>query len=290
MDKSLPMAFSSHQTWYSSIVGALMYNQSPLAKNVSSTSLLIYTYHNVIHGFSASLSLSELETLKKFRGLLAAHNDDRNFTFHSTSTPEYLNLNHVNGLWPISDYGEDIIIRVADGSVWPESPSLKDTGMTNDIPIKWNGSCDGGEDFNSSLCNNKLIGAKHFNQGLKKLKLGEITSKESARATHGHGMFVSSIAAGNYVTNVSYFGYAKGTAKGIVPRARLAVYKVIWDSKLTSTDVLAGVDQAVLDGVDVISVSIGSPDSLLLHNNSLAIASFARYIGCMCCGSISWYY
>ncbi|KAF3449234.1 hypothetical protein FNV43_RR09962 [Rhamnella rubrinervis] len=65
-----------------------------------------------------------------------------------------------------------------------------------------------------------IIGAKYFNQGLKGLNLGEITSKDSARDTHGH-------------------------------------------------------DQAVIDGVDVISVSIGSPDSLLLHNNSIAIAPFA---------------
>lgn len=154
---------------------------------------------------SAYLSFNEIETLKKFRGFLAAHSDDKNFMFHITFTPEYLNLNHVNGLWPISNYGEDIIIGVVDGVVWLESPSFKDTGMTNDIPIKWNGSCacaGAGEDFDSSLCNNKLIGAKYLNQGLKKLKLGhEITSKDSARDTHGHGTFVSFIAARNYVAN-----------------------------------------------------------------------------------------
>ncbi|KAH7515075.1 hypothetical protein FEM48_Zijuj11G0157500 [Ziziphus jujuba var. spinosa] len=63
-------------------------------------------------------------------------------------------------------------------------------------------------------------GAKFFNEGLKKVKEPEeITNNEPASDTNGHGTFASSIAAGNYVSGVSYFDYAKGTAKGIAPRA-----------------------------------------------------------------------
>ena len=128
--------------------------------------------------------------------------------------------------------------------------------MTNDIPAKWNGSCEaGGEDFNSSVCNYKLIGARYFNEGLKRARFGKIKSKDSASDTLGHGTMVSSIAAGNYVNGVSSFGYSRGVSKCIAPHARFAIYKVMWNEGIDSSDVLAGIDQAISDGVDVISVS-----------------------------------
>lgn len=101
MDKSLiRMAFSSHQTWYYSIVNALMY-ELPTAQDASASPLsssLIYTYHHAIHGFSAYLTLDKLETLKKVCGFVVAHSDMMNFMSRSTSTPEYLSLNPVSVL------------------------------------------------------------------------------------------------------------------------------------------------------------------------------------------------
>ncbi|XP_015875630.2 subtilisin-like protease SBT3 [Ziziphus jujuba] len=273
MDKSFkPESHPTHHHWYSSIVDSLNNGNDP------SSSSLLYTYDNAIHGFSARLSPEEVENLKKSPGFVSAYRD-RAVEAHTTHSTDFLSLNPTTGLWPASDYGEDIIIGVIDSGVWPESKSFKDHGMTNKIPAKWKGTCEeAGQEFDSSMCNFKLIGARYFNKGAA-ADPNITISMNSARDTYGHGTHTASTAAGNYVEDVSYFGYAKGTARGVAPRSRVAIYKVLWDKGAgANSDILAGIDQALADGVDVISISIsinykGMPPPL--HEDPIAQASFS---------------
>ncbi|PQM42863.1 subtilisin-like protease SBT1.9 [Prunus yedoensis var. nudiflora] len=77
---------------------------------------------------------------------------------------------------------------------------------------------------------------------------GKFAGTNSARDTVGHGTITSSIAAGNYVEEVSYFGLAKGTIKGVAPLAKLTIYKVSWEEGILGSDALIGMDQAIADG------------------------------------------
>ncbi|KAE8697436.1 putative Subtilisin serine endopeptidase family protein [Hibiscus syriacus] len=103
----------------------------------------------------------------------------------------------------------NVIIGVLDTGIWPESDSFSDEGF-GPPPKKWKGSCNGGLNF---TCNNKLIGARTY-------------ETDSARDTEGHGSHTASTAAGNIVGNANFFGLAEGTARGGVPSARIAAYKV----------------------------------------------------------------
>ena len=80
----------------------------------------------------------------------------------------------------------------------------------------------------------------------------------SARDVFGHGTYVASLAAGSYVKNASLNGLAAGCARGGAPLARLAIYKACWGQTGFANDasVLAAIDDAIHDGVDVLSLSL----------------------------------
>jgi subtilisin family serine protease len=90
----------------------------------------------------------------------------------------------------------------------------------------------------------------------------------------GHGTHTASTAAGRAVAGASLGGLAGGTARGAVPGARLAVYKVCWEEGCSSEDILAAFDDAIADGVDVISASLGSGIAFDYAADPMAIGAF----------------
>ena len=72
----------------------------------------------------------------------------------------------------------------------------------------------------------------------------------------------------------SFFGIAQGYARGAVPSARIAVYKVCHENRCFDSSILAGFDDAIADGVDILSVSIGSLSMANYSSDSIAIGSF----------------
>lgn len=103
----------------------------------------------------------------------------------------------------------------------------------------------------------------------------KLMSFRSSRDSSGHGSHTASIAAGRYVTNMNYKGLAAGGARGGAPMARIAVYKTCWDSGCYDVDLLAAFDDAIRDGVHILSLSLG-PDAPQgdYFNDAISIGSF----------------
>ncbi|XP_058094962.1 subtilisin-like protease SBT1.2 [Magnolia sinica] len=247
-----------------------------LSEDGDPSSRLLYSYHSAIHGFAARLSDSELLALKGMRGVVAVR-PDRRLQIHTTYSYKFLGLRFTgNEAWARSDFGRGMIIGVLDTGVWPESPSFNDHRMPP-VPKRWSGICEEGQNFNSSFCNRKLIGARFYIKGHRAssspLVSPSVMEYVSPRDAHGHGTHTSSTAAGSSVPAASVLGIGEGEARGMAPGAHIAIYKVCWFNGCYSSDILAGMDDAIRDGVDVLSLSLGG-FPIPLYEDSIAIGGF----------------
>lgn len=252
--------------------------------SIPSTNLL-YTYSAAAHGFSALLTASHASALRRHPSVLSVQPDQIRH-LHTTRTPHFLGLADSFGLWPNSDYADDVIVGVLDTGIWPDRRSFSDDGLSP-VPSSWKGKCEFGPDFPASSCNRKIIGARAYFQGyeaaVENLMFDDTDSNftslkddlKSPRDTEGHGTHTASTAAGAVVPNASFFDYARGEARGMAIKARIAVYKICWSLGCFDSDILAAMDQAVSDGVHVISLSVGASGRAPEYDrDSIAIGAF----------------
>jgi len=254
----------------------------------------LYSYRYAFNGFMAALTREQVAAVKAIPGVVAVE-QTRDIPMDTATTPAFLGLTQAGtGLWTRGIKGENVIIGMLDSGIWPESASFSDRTGTGpngqggklsyfQIP-GWNGKCASGEDsdgsFNASMCNQKLIGAQFFCEGRG---CDTVLPHEflSPRDFNGHGTHTASTAGGNEGVIPTGAAALFGTVNGIAPRARIAVYKVCWDNAdgrcfANSGDSVAAIDQAVIDGVDVLNYSIGGTSTNYLDAVEVAFLFAAR--------------
>lgn len=156
-----------------------------------------------------------------------------------TSSADLWNLREA---WSISggpdQAGEGVFIAIIDTGVDVTHPAFDPTGFT--YP-------EGFPRGVASYTNGKIIAAYAFPPPFG--PQGNTTPVD----VEGHGTNVASIAASNRIE--SPLGELAGTAPG----AYVGNYKIFTTGEASSTQVIAAVEQAVLDGADVINMSFGVP-------------------------------
>ncbi|CAF1716999.1 subtilisin-like protease SBT1.7 [Brassica napus] len=259
----MPSSFDHHSLWYDSSL-----------RSVSESAEMIYTYNNAIHGFATRLTPEEADSLMTQPGVISVRQEQR-YELHTTRTPLFLGLDvHNGGLFPETSTSSNLVIGVLDTGIWPESKSFSDEGY-GPIPSTWKGECEAGTNFTASLCNRKLVGARFFAGGYEARvgPVNESMESRSPRDDEGHGTHTASTAAGSVVEGANLLGFANGTARGIAYRARVAVYKVCWQPGCFSSDILAGMDKAIEDNVNVLSISLSGPRTD--YTDDIAVGAFA---------------
>ncbi|KAH7690743.1 Peptidase S8 subtilisin-related protein [Dioscorea alata] len=159
-----------------------------------------------------------------------------------------------------------MIIGLIDTGAVLDHPSFSGEGMPKP-PLKWKGRCD----FNVSMCNNKLMGLRVFLNGPGNLPLVE---NEPLMDDVGHGTHTSSSAASASVAGADVLGNGKSVASGITPKAHVAMYKAHDSTGCYNSDILVAIDAAIVDGVDVLSLLIGTGSSTF-YEDMIGIEAFS---------------
>ncbi|EFJ07885.1 hypothetical protein SELMODRAFT_25123, partial [Selaginella moellendorffii] len=164
-------------------------------------------------------------------------------------------------LWAKTGYGSDSIIGVLDTGLCYSPGFFQDKDMSR-APRRWRGICEAGQYFKSYTCNRKVIGARFFLRNARRVQTYLDVNYSLAASdvilspidTDGHGTHCASTVGGRQVHKT---GLASGMAVGGAPLSRLAIYKVCW-GRCNYADILDAFVAAIGDGVDVISMSLGS--------------------------------
>ncbi|EEF32492.1 peptidase, putative [Ricinus communis] len=223
--------------------------------------LKLYSYHYLINGFAVLVTPQQADKLLRRREVANVVLDFSVRTA-TTHTPQFLGL--PKGAWVkeggYETAGEGIVIGFVDTGVDPTHPSFADDVSEHSYPVPghFSGVCEVTRDFPSGSCNRKLIAARHF--AASAITRGIFNSTQDYASPFdgdGHGTHTASVAAGNHGIPVIVAGHHFGNASGMAPRSHIAVYKALYKSfGGFAADVVAAIDQAAQDGVDIISLSI----------------------------------
>jgi subtilisin family serine protease len=223
------------------------------------------TFQTAYGGVEAQVPANTVNALLQVPGVAAVQRD-------TLEQPQDDNTQFIGatGVWPSlggsATAGSNVIVGVIDTGVWPEHPMLADKGLPatgGSYGCQFGDGTDVAHLGAPFVCNNKLIGAYAFTQtymasvGSDGQEFCNNTSgKCSARDPEGHGTHTTTTAAGDCVTTAVLYGVERGPVCGIAPGAHVIQYRVCMALGCFSSDSVHAVQQAIIDGVNVINFSI----------------------------------
>ena len=298
-------AFDARSARVASYRTHLRRSHTALAQEYGATPVADYTA--AANGFAADLTQQQAVAISADRRVLLVEKS-RTLKLDTWRSPAFLGLSGRNGAWSRHGGGKDagagVVIADLDSGIWPESKSFAGPALSTRPKTPWDitrrgtrtrmekadgslfhGRCVVAPTWDRGDCNTKIIGARYYGASfLTSVPASELAPTEqiSARDGGGHGTHTASTAAGNVVKDVTTEGRRFGSVVGMAPAARLAVYKVCWEaadpdqSGCNNADAVAAIDQAVIDGVDVINFSVGGGASPTLDVVELAFEGAAE--------------
>lgn len=251
----------------------------------------LYRYTSALSGFAIRLDPAQVKQLQADPAVLAVQ-PSRRATLDSVAGVGSTSAatGSVSGPPPDSapghsDAGKGVVIAIVDSGIWPENPTFAAAALDPDevrrSHPRFRGGCaTTGEQWNEQACNAKVIGARAFVEafGADQVAAAEYLSPRDAA---GHGSHVASTAAGNSGVSVTVGQQEFGQISGEAPAAALSIYKACWvapdpaDDGCETADVVAAIDTAVADRVDVLNLALSDTDESASDPVELALLNAA---------------
>lgn len=251
---------------------------------------VISSYSAALDGFTADLTPDQVERLRTDPSVVSAVKDQLRKPLADTNSTDYLGLSGQNGVWSanggVGNAGKGVVVGVIDTGIAPENPSFAGAPLGTEPGAEpyldgstttyrkadggtFTGTCTTGVQFTAADCTTKIVSARYFvdNFGADHIGTPAIGEYLSPRDGESHGSHTSSTAVGDNGVDADLAGVPVGKISGVSPAAKVAVYKACWsgsdaaaieDDGCADGDLLAAIDAAVADNVDVINYSIGS--------------------------------
>ena len=245
---------------------------------------VLYQMATAVNGFTAKLTSTQVKRLRASHRVRLV---ERSSTVHldSVESPDLLGLDQVwRGQGGPAEAGKGIVVGLVDSGVWPENPSFvglpQRTPGSSDGLAGFHGACQRGEQWSAEDCTDKVVSARYFVKGFGHANVAQADFL-SPRDVDGHGSHTASVAAGNDKVPVEVRGQDFGSASGMAPAARIAIYKACWAAPdpdhdgCTTPDTVAAVDRAVADGVDVLGYPVSGPAGAVADSVELAFLNAA---------------
>jgi subtilisin family serine protease len=217
----------------------------------------------VYGGVAAVVPANKVKDIAAMPGVVAVQKNALNHPL-TDSSPDFIGAPTLyKQLGGANNAGKGVIFGDLDTGLWPEHPSFADHGNLGAPPAPPGGGtreCNFGDNpltpqTDVFPCQDKLIGGAHFTDDYD-AAIGDDPFAGTARDFEGHGTHTSSTTAGGQVDDVHVLGIPRGDIHGIAPGAWIMEYKVCGPQGCLNSDSTRAVEQAILDGVDVINFSI----------------------------------
>jgi hypothetical protein len=222
----------------------------------------------VYGGIAATVPANRIKDIVQVDGVVAVQADEIQQVL-TDSSPEFIGAPTIyNQVGGAANGGVGTIYGNIDTGIWPEHPSFADQGNLGAPPPRADGTartCQYGDNpltpaNDPFVCQNKLIGGEAFLDTYHAVLDDEIYDG-TARDEVGHGTHTTSTSAGNLLNSAPIFGVERGPLGGIAPGAWVIEYRACGPQGCFPSDSTLAVQEAILDGVDVINFSVAGGTS-----------------------------